>query len=84
MKKNCELELFRSRIFNNQFLKFVGFEDGPRKMVMHEGEFRERNGYEGWLGVNMCMGMRIGLHRREWVCMDEGLEREMGMRDGWV
>ena len=22
-----------------------------------------------------------GLHGREWVCMDESLEREMGMRD---
>ena len=65
MKKNCELELFRSRIFNSQFLKFVGFEDGPRRMTMHEGEFRERNGYEGWLGMNMCMGMNLGLHGNE-------------------
>ena len=23
----------------------------------------------------------MGLHGREWVCMDESLEREMGMRD---
>ena len=34
--------------------------------------------------MNTCMGMRMGLHGREWVCMDEGLERETGMRDGWV
>ena len=27
------------------------------------------------------MGMRMGLHGREWVCMDESLEREMGMRN---
>ena len=36
------------------------------------------------MGVNMCMGMRMGLHGREWVCMDESLEREMGMRCGWI
>ena len=23
----------------------------------------------------------MGLHGQEWVCMDESLEREMGMRD---
>ena len=53
-------------------------------MGLHGWEFRERNGYEGWLGVNMCMGMRMGLHGWKRVCMDENLEIEMGMRDGWV
>ena len=38
-EKKCELELFRSRIFNNQFLKFVGLEDGPRRMAMQGGAF---------------------------------------------
>ena len=32
----------------------------------------------------MGMGMGMGLHGREWVCMDESLEREMGMRCGWI
>ena len=31
--------------------------------------------------VWVCMGMRMGLHGQEWVCMDESLEREMGMRN---
>ena len=53
-------------------------------MGLHGWEFRERNGYEGWLGVNMCMGMRMGLHGWERVCMDENLEIETGMRDGWM
>ena len=30
--------------------------------------------------VWVCMGMRMGLHGQEWVCMDESLEREMDMR----
>ena len=36
--------------------------------------------------MNMCMGMRMGLHGREWVCMDESLEREtvVGMVSGMV
>ena len=89
-EKNCELELFRSRIFNSQFLKFVGFGSGSRKVVMHKGEFRDRNGYEEWLGVNTCMGMRMGLHGNEnelaWTGMGlQGWEfRERNGYEGWL
>ena len=30
------------------------------------------------------MGMGMGLHGREWVCIDESLEREVGIGNGWV
>ena len=35
--------------------------------------------WQSWR-VWVCMGMRMGLHGREWVCMDESLERKMDMR----
>ena len=71
-EKKCELELFRSRIFNNQFLKFVGLEDGPRRMAMQGGAF----------GYGPKVGYGSNQHSSSWaldICTPRFKDAQFGL-----
>ena len=53
---------------------------GGVKTGMKGGGLEREVGICGSVGVRgMCMGMGMGFHEREWICMDESLEREMSL-----